>query len=422
MSALRKLYIDFYVLLYALYAYFNKGIAYSYLAEILLVIGVVILLKDIRKIEIVWDKSMKLLVLFLAVTLVFIARGLGKYPFMEIIRDSFMLNYAVFALILLLFKDNMSYFKERLFQVYKWYPLAACCSFLLLSYIPFFQEFKLFGNVILLLYKFGDMGVHLLIATLFMLNGYIKMSKRFAVINTVLTIYIFLVIAAYSRSGMLAYLLGVGVFFVYTKTIELKSFMREYLRYLPLLLILALGLYGATKLEENFQGRKIGLGQLKENVVSIVSSNAEGSLNDNKVWRLAWWGKIIQDSFTGTNFFVGRGLGMSMAAVDDIEQDEDGLRSPHNFHLNIMARYGVPFFLLWMYWMYLIVIRLKRKDISQYSFTLLTILFVFIVNASFDVYLEGPMGAFPFWTFIGLFYIDQMNNSQLQEPQPNTVI
>ncbi len=427
MSAWRKLYIDFYVLLYALYAYFNKGIAYSYLAEILLVIGVVILLKDIRKIEIVWDKSMKLLVLFLAVTLLFIARGLGKYPFMEIIRDSFMLNYAVFALILLLFKDNINYFKEGLFRVYKWFPLIAVCSFLSLSYIPFFQEFRVFGNFHLLLYKFGDMGVHLLIATLFMLNGYIKMSKRQTIVNTVLIIYLFLVIAAYSRSGMLAYVLGVGLFFLYTKNIQLKAFMLQYLRFLPLLLIVAVALYASTRLEENFQGRKVGLSQLQENVVSIFSSDGEGTLNDNKVWRLAWWGKIIQDSFSGSNFFVGRGLGMSMAAVDDIEQDEDGLRSPHNFHLNIMARYGVPFFLLWMYWMYLIVIRIRQKNISQYSFTLVTILFVFIVNASFDVYLEGPMGAFPFWTFIGLFYIDQMDtnqtdSNQIQQAHSNTLI
>lgn len=409
MSAFRKLYLDAYVLVYALYAFFNKGIAYSYLAEILLVIGVLILLKDLRKLEIVWDRSMQLLVLFLAVTAVYIARGMGSYPFMEIIRDSFMINYAIFALILLFFKNDINYLKEKLFLVYKWYPLAACCSFLLLSYIPFFEEFKVFGNVILLLYKFGDMGVHLLISTLFMLNGYIRMSKRFAVINTLLTIYIFLVIAAYSRSGMLAYLLGLGIFVVFTKSRELKLFMQGYLRYLPLLLILALSLYSATKLEENFQGRKIGLSQLKENVVSIVSSDASGSLNDNKVWRLAWWGKIIQDSYSGTtNFLLGRGLGMSMAAVDDIEQEEEGLRSPHNFHLNILARFGVPFFLLWMYWMYLILIRIRRKEISQYAFTLLTILFVFIVNASFDVYLEGPMGAFPFWTFIGLYYVNEI--------------
>jgi len=30
----------------------------------------------------------------------------------------------------------------------------------------------------------------------------------------------------------------------------------------------------------------------------------------------------------------------------------------------------------------------------------------FLVNASFDVYLEGPMGAFPFWTWLGILYIN----------------
>jgi hypothetical protein len=33
------------------------------------------------------------------------------------------------------------------------------------------------------------------------------------------------------------------------------------------------------------------------------------------------------------------------------------------------------------------------------------ILIGFIFNASFDVYLEGPMGAFPFWTWVGLLFM-----------------
>jgi hypothetical protein len=410
MTALKKLYLDFYILVYALYAYFNKGIAYSYLAEVLLLIGLVWFLKDIRKVEIIWNRSMKLLVLFLVITLLFIVRGLGKYPLLDIIRDSFMLNYALFIFILLLFKNEIDYLKNGLYLVYKWYPLVITCSFLSLSYIPFFDQFKVFGNMHLLLYKFGDMGVHLLIASLLMINGNIQLSKKHAIFNAVLTIYMLLVIAAYSRSGMLAYILGMGLFFIYTKSESIKIFMLGYLKFVPLLLIVALTFYMSTKLEENFQGRKVGLDQLKENALSIVSTDSEGTLNDNKVWRLAWWDKIIQDSFTGNNFLVGRGLGMSMATIDDIETDEEGLRSPHNFHLNILGRYGVPFFVLWVYWMIILIKPIKLKQISQYSFTLLIILFVFILNASLDVYLEGPMGAFPFWTFIGLHYIDQMNN------------
>ena len=228
MTALKKLYLDFYILIYALYAYFNKGIAYSYLAEALLVIGLIWFLKDIRKVEIIWTKSMKLLVLFLVITLLSIARGLGKYPLLDIVRDSFMLNYALFVFILMLFKHDIDYLKNGLYLVYKWYPLVITCSFLSLSYIPFFDQFKVFGNMHLLLYKFGDMGVHLLIASLLMINGNIQLSKKHAIFNAVLTIYMLLVIAAYSRSGMLAYVLGMGLFFVYTKSEHIKTFIRHY--------------------------------------------------------------------------------------------------------------------------------------------------------------------------------------------------
>jgi len=84
--------------------------------------------------------------------------------------------------------------------------------FLGLSYIPYFEDFKLFGDFPLLLYKFGDMGVHLLISSLLMLNGYVHLSKKHAIVNTILTMYLFMVISAYSRSGMVAYGLGMFLF------------------------------------------------------------------------------------------------------------------------------------------------------------------------------------------------------------------
>ncbi len=166
-------------------------------------------------------------------------------------------------------------------------------------------------------------------------------------------------------------------------------------------------------MQENFQGRKIGLGQLQDNVVSILSSNTDGTLNDNKVWRLTWWAKIIDDSFaSANNFLIGRGFGMSMAEVNEIVTEDDSLRSPHSIHLNLLGRFGYPFFIAWLFWIYLILVNIFKKTASQFSITLLAILTAFIINASFDVYFEGPMGAFPFWTFVGLFYINEMKEEQ----------
>ncbi|MEI6264150.1 MAG: O-antigen ligase family protein [Sphingobacteriia bacterium] len=413
MSAIRKLYLDFYLLVYALYAYFNKGIAYSYLAEMLLVIGLIWVLKDLRKIEIIWNRSMQLLVTFLLISVIYILRGLGKYPLIEVIRDSFMINYAAFVLVLILMKDHVEYLKNGLYRIYALYPVIALISFLLISYVPFFEKFALFSGYPLLLYKYNDMGVHLLITSLLMLNGNIKINKKQAIVNAIIIIYLIMVVSAYNRSGMVAYIAGIVIFYFYTKSSNIKVFLKQNIRYLPLLIIVAVSLYASTKTQENFQGRKVGLSQLQENAVSILSTNTEGTLNDNKIWRLTWWAKIIDDSFSSaTNFFFGRGFGMSMASVNEIVTEDDTLRSPHSIHLNLLGRLGYPFFIAWVCWMYLLLVNIFKKTASQYSITLLAILSAFIINASFDVYFEGPMGAFPFWTFVGLFYINEMKEEQ----------
>lgn len=414
MTPLRKLYLNFYLLVYALYAYFNKGIAYSFLVEILLVIGMVWFVKDLRKIELIWNRSMQLLVAFLLISIIYIGRALGKYPLIDIIRDSFMINYAAFVLVLFLMKENIEYLKQGLYQIYKWYPIVALISFLLISYIPFFEKFSLFGGNPLLLYKYNDMGVHLLITTLFMLNGNIQISKKHAIVTSIIIIYLVLVVSAYNRSGMVAFIAGAVLFYLYAKNEGVKFFVKQYLRYLPLLLIVAVSLYASTKVQENFQGRKIGFDQLQDNVVSLLSSNTEGTLNDNKIWRLTWWTKIVEDSYSSVNnFFFGRGLGMSMADVNNIVTDDDTLRSPHSIHLNLLGRFGYPFFIAWLSWIYLVLINIRSKTGSQYRTTLLAILTAFIINASFDVYFEGPMGAFPFWTFVGLFYINEITDEQM---------
>jgi hypothetical protein len=155
--------------------------------------------------------------------------------------------------------------------------------------------------------------------------------------------------------------------------------------------------------DENFQGRKTGLDQISTNVTSIVNDD-EGTLSDNKIWRLLWWAKIVDYTFGGEYSVMGKGLGMSLAEDDDIffESNDADLRSPHNYHLSILARYGVPIFLVWCIWLIISFSRLRTKNIPTLKLLLITVQIAFIFNASFDVFLEGPMGAFPFWCFVGL--------------------
>jgi O-antigen ligase len=389
--------------------FFNKGIAYSYAAEVLLVLGVIMLLYNFKKIEIPLDKKLILLLVFLFLGIAYIFRGIGKYGFIDLIRDSFIFNYALFVFILIFLRKDITYLLNGIYKIYAWFPLVATVSFLILSYVPRADELKIFGSISLFHYKYGDMAVQLLIATLFLLNGKIKLAPRFLVANAIMIAYLLLIASSFSRAGMICFVIAFLLFFFFSKDQILKNHLLAYLRYLPIVLLVALPIYLITNVKENFQGRKVGISQLSENVTSIISTEKGSTQSNNNVWRLVWWGKIIDYTFGGEYFLQGKGLGMSLADDDNIEMDEENdLRSPHNFHLNILARFGVPVFFLWLYWLFLHFKLFRKKDLTPDSLLFLSIICVFLLNASFDVFLEGPMGAFPFWTMVGLFYISEI--------------
>ena len=112
---------------------------------------------------------------------------------------------------------------------------------------------------------------------------------------------------------------------------------------------------------------------------------------------------------------------MSLSQTDEGVMAEEDLRSPHSIHLTIMARYGIPLFALWLYWLYLIFKPLFKSELNRYSLAITSILLAFVVNASFDVYLEGPMGAFPFWTWLGLLFITQSFPPKLNEENLDSI-
>ncbi len=410
MSNFGKYYMRLYLLVYALYAYFNKGIAYSYLVEFILVVGVGYIFLNLKKYQLVLNKSTSLVLLFLIVNTVFVVLAIGKWTIKEIAQDALIFYYSIFIFIVFSLEESFDELKNGLYFIYKYYPLFAVVSFLLVSYVPFCQKFVLFEPIPLFLYKFGDMSIHLLITTILLLTGQIKLAPKYAVINNLIIAYLFLVIATYNRAGMISYLFGLLLFlFIYRGKISRQVFM-SYSKILPVFLIIVFGLYLNTKTEENFQGRKVGFAQLEENITSIFSSGYNGSLEDNKLWRLAWWGSILSDAVEPKNALMGKGLGVNLSEIAAITIEDEGLRSPHNFHLTILARFGFIILLLWFVWIYLHVSKLRYKE-NVYESSIIIILLSFLLNASFDVYLEGPMGAFPFWTWAGILYLSDFKNS-----------
>lgn len=405
MEVVKKLYLQAYFFVMALYVFFNKGIAYSFLAEAIWVGGFIVLFLTRKEFTFAWDKRTKILGLFLLVTLGYIGWGLRSYTLFDVVRDSFVIQYAWFAFFIFLFKDLQETMWKYLLVIYTWFPLFALFNFYIQNFSEFFDNRVLFGTVPFALYKYGDMGVHLLISTLVLILYLNHRSIRFQVTMAVAILLNLLIITAYSRSGMLAYLIGLGLFVVYTKQQAMRDLIKQYLRYLPLVLLVVIPLYGSIKVKENFQGRKVGMEQLVENVSSIFGTGKDVTLEDNKVWRLVWWANILNYSVSPEFILQGKGLGMSLAESDVITTDSDDLRSPHNFNLTMLARFGWPLFLLWSYWLFCLFKPLFQRKLEDQQLMISCVLFTFWLNGSFDVFLEGPMGAFPFWTWVGLYLL-----------------
>ena len=202
----------YYLLVFALYLYFNKGIAYSFLAESVLGLGVVLVLVHLRDFIFLANRSTKLLLLFFLVGFVYFIIGLGSFSLVSVLRDASVLFYIGFFLLLFLFQSSWKLFLSKLITLYAWYPIIAFISYQLSAHVEEYREFILFGDTPFALVKFGDMAVHLMITSLLIAGGFIRFRFSLLIINLFLILYLILLIASYTRGGLLAFALPLVIF------------------------------------------------------------------------------------------------------------------------------------------------------------------------------------------------------------------
>ncbi len=160
------------------------------------------------------------------------------------------------------------------------------------------------------------------------------------------------------------------------------------------------------------KGRVISFDQELTNLTSTVGDSGNEGLDSNKEWRLNWWKEIRRYTFHGPYFWKGKGFGINLADDDGFQVLADhSLRNPHSVHMTMLARGGVPMLALWvavqatfvgvMGWEMLRARRAKRPMWEGLFFWLAAYWMAFLINGSFDVFLEGPMGGIWFWTVYG---------------------
>ena len=404
-----RVYRQLFVVVFALYVYFNRGIAYTYLAEMVWFLGLLLMARNWKAYLFPWDRKVALLVFFLLVSFLYMIIGAMRYPILEVIRDGFMFNYMLFVFIIPLFKDNMDAFKKSLFNIYKWLPFVVLAGILVKTKLLDNTVPSFFGGIPILEYKNGDLAVQLLITALLLITGRIQYSLRFQFLNAMVVFYLFFLVATFNRGGMLAFVMGLLVFLYFARGKFLQVNIRTYLSIAALLLCVALPLYMLTNIKDPVQGRNTGIEQLQKNVTSIFVKDDNTPLSGNIIWRLAWWGKILDYTLAGPYFLTGKGLGPNLAVSDGIPMEDNNLRSPHSFHLNVLARFGVPIAMAWLAFLFFLFREFRKKDLDGEQLMYLSILLAFVINASFDVALEGPMSAFPCWTFFGILFFTQLN-------------
>ncbi len=159
-------------------------------------------------------------------------------------------------------------------------------------------------------------------------------------------------------------------------------------------------------------GRVVSADQIVENIASIFTDSDNENLAGSKQWRLLWWDTIYGYTIHGKYFWDGKGFGVNLADDDGFQVELDhSLRSPHNGHLTMLARGGVPMLAIWAVCQLTLGYGLVSSAWSAYRrknthwFALLVFLFVYwlayLINASFDVFLEGPVGGIWFWCVYG---------------------
>jgi hypothetical protein len=397
------------------YAFLGRGVAYVgtgsfFIGELVLFLGILAFALNLGHAR--FGPFQWLLVAFIAVGLIRTLPFLGQYGIVAL-RDAVVWGYALFALAVATTFDPR--WLEHLTRAYRWFipafllwvPVATGLELAFAENLPSWPG----APVAILEVKQGDFAVMLAGIAAFILVGLYE-DRRGRIPSAALWALLFLdlaIVGVVSRGGLLAAVIGVAGALLFVRSsgrlltaggIALAGF------------ILLYALNPSLDVGSN-QGRTLSFTQLVDNITSVVLDSDRGNLQGTKEWRLAWWEEIIDYTVDGPYFWTGKGFGINLADDDGFQVLADrSLRAPHNGHMALLARGGVPLVGLWILIQVAFGIGLfraaRRARAAGEERLVMVAAWIFafwsaaLVNMTFDVYLEGPQGGIWFWSVIGL--------------------
>jgi O-antigen ligase len=399
------------------YALMGRGFAYLgfpplFIGEIVLFAGFIVLLRTGYIIAALASVPSLLLAMTMAWVLLRTLPFVGVHG-VEALRDSVIVIYGGFAFIVITLLLEDARRVNALVRYYGFfltiYVPAIPFIFALSRYLPGYIPDVPGTTVPLLSIKPGEVAVHLAGAAVFVLVG----LRKATLLWTILLLAALAMTSALNRGAMLAFVIPVA----------LAAIINGKLRELATVLVIALAIFAAayaaetTVTDDHDLGagatRQVSTRQIVANAESIFVGRSDKSLESTRTWRLEWWNIIVKDTILGPHFWSGRGFGLNLAIADGFRTDRDGepLRSPHNAHMTILARAGVPGLMLWAAllaaWFAMVMRAMwtaRRRGEQETAGLFVWVgcyVMSVVINASFDVALEGPMQGVWFWCVVG---------------------
>jgi O-Antigen ligase len=339
----------------------------------------------------------KLLVLFMAWGLICTIPHVPRYG-IDSIRDAAIWYYGFYALIISIL---IAARPERLLNVFYRYRqfvtlYLICCPIFFLIYQAKIAPSLPGAPVTLIDLKEADLMIHLSGVTAFFIA--LKVQNIALFIGSFL-VNLVIVLAEANRSGTLAFLCS---FLIVT------TFRPQSSRIWSIMVALILGGMIIVAINPDI------IASVFNKMATIFVDDGAERYQGTKEFRLKWWNFIYSYTFGGEHFWMGKGFGVNLGIDDRFDPLGDGkVRSPHNGHLCVLARSGVPGFFLWVSlqssWAIGVLQRLlKSSVIPGQSFWRGVFLFLFcywiafMVTINFEVVLEGPTGGIWLWSILGL--------------------
>jgi O-Antigen ligase len=359
-----------------------------------------------------------LLLLNMAVGLSATLPFVGRYG-IDAVRDAVLWAYGLFALCVAVLLVQNSWVMSAVRQYARFVPLFLCLSpiLLLAGRLIGSTGITLPGsNINLLNIKGGDVAVMLAMIASLLLLGLHRLPELGAAGRALgqkrewIWWLLWIATASLSIFRVRAGLLAIGAALLVLLLGRAASRWQK-----PLLaLVAAISILAVFNVQIKLgdQRNTISVQSLLVNLQSITNDTGDIGRDGSRSWRLLWWNDIVNYTVNGPYFWNGKGYGLNLATADGFQVNDDAsLRSPHSAHLDILARSGVPGFITWAtlqltFGSMLILAYVRARSKGQELWARLNLWVLaswaaFMVNAAFDVYLEGPQGGIWFWSFFG---------------------